>query len=191
MNKRNLLLLGFALVVVAQLAVPAWMIAGRERTLREGRVFKFRTRPVDPADAFRGRYVWLSLEPDTVKTPDASRWHYGRQAFAVLGTDTNGFATAARLEREAPAGKAAVPVRVTWPDVKKGEVHISWPSLDHFYLTEKKAPAAEQAYFAHSHRTNQSCYATVRVRGGDAVLENLFIDGRPIRDWLAAHPAGS
>ena len=55
MNKRNGILLGLVVVAAAQLAVPAWMIAGRELTLREGQVFKFRTRPVDPADAFRGR----------------------------------------------------------------------------------------------------------------------------------------
>ena len=92
MHKRNLMLLGFALVAAAQLAVPAWLIVERERTLRDGQVFKFKTRPIDPVDAFRGRYVWLGLEPDAVKVADVNAWSHDQKAFAVLGTDTNGFA---------------------------------------------------------------------------------------------------
>ena len=64
MNKRIWILAIFALAAVTQLAAPARMIWRHERTLREGRVFLFHTRPVDPADAFRGRFVWLGLEPD-------------------------------------------------------------------------------------------------------------------------------
>ena len=188
MNKRNLILLGFALVVAAQLAVPAWMIMEREWTLRDGQVFKFRTRPIDPADAFRGRYVWLGLEPGVVKMRDVNAWHYDQKAFAVLGTDTNEFATVERLEHKAPAGQAAVPVHVGWTDTKKGEVHINWTGLDRFYMTEQKAPAAEIAYREHNRRTNQTCHVTVCVRGTHAVIEDLFMDGRPIHAWLKAHP---
>ncbi len=185
MNKRNFLLLGFAVVVAAQLAVPAWLIIEREWTLREGQVFKFKTRPIDPADAFRGRYVWLGLEPDKVKMPNAQQWLYNQKAFAVLGTDSNGFAVATRLERERPRGEAAVPVRTRWSDTN-GHVHISWPGLDRYYMTEKKAPAAETAYREHNRGTNRSCHVTVRVLGARAVLENLFIEEQPILDWLKA-----
>ena len=189
MNKRNLLLLGFAVVVAAQLAVPAWLIIEREWTLRDGLPFKFKTRPFDPADAFRGRYVWLDLEPNKVKMPNADQWLYGQKAFAVLGIDTNGFATVARLEYEAPADKVAVPVCAQWSDTN-GNVHISWTGLDRFYMTENKAPAAEEAYREHSRRTNQTCHVIVRIRGTRAVLENLFVENQPIHDWLKAHPTG-
>jgi uncharacterized membrane-anchored protein len=187
MNKRYWIWLAFAVVVVAQLAVPAAMILSHERTLKEGQVFKFKTRPVDPADAFRGRYVWLSLEPNAVKLPDANQWRYGRKAFAVLGTDSNGFAIITRLERTLPADKPAVRVRTMWADVKKGEVHIDWPGLDRYYMAESKAPAAETAYRKHSDRTNQACHVTVRIRGAQAAIENLFIEDRPIRAWLNEH----
>ncbi len=204
MNKRNLLLLGFAVVVAAQLAVPAWMIIERELTLREGKVFKFKTRPVDPADAFRGRYVWLGLEPDKVKVPDANRWETDRpwrngKAFAVLGTNAEGFVVVERLQREAPAGVCAVPVQVGWCDVKNGEVHIAWPGLDQFFMAEDKAPAADAAYVEHNRRgnrngrtnqTERTCYVTIRVRGSCAVLENLYLEDQPVHEWLKQHPAG-
>ena len=119
--------------------------------------------------------------------PDVNRWTYGQKGYAVLGSDTNGFATVERLEREALAGRVAVPVHVGWSDIKKGELHIDWPGLDRFYMTEKKAPAAEDAYRAHSHRTNQTCHVTVRIRGTCAVIENLYVDNQPILEWLRTH----
>ncbi len=189
MNKRNLILIGLAVVVVLQLAVPAWMILERERTLREGQVFKFKTRPVDPADAFRGRYVFLSLEPDAVKVPDAGAWRYGQKAFAVLGTGTDGFVLVKRLERTRPAGESALQVRVSWADNLAGSLHINWQGLDRYYMTEKKAPAAETAYREHSRRTNQDCAITVRVLGSVGVIENLFIEDQPIQAWLKDYKA--
>lgn len=187
MNKRSLLLLGFAVVVAAQLAVPAWMIIGHEWTLREGRVFKFRTRPVDPADAFRGRYVWLGLEPVAVKVPDANSWPNNTAAFAVLGTDSNGFAVVKALTRDRPKNAAVVAVRTAWSDVNRGEIHINLPGLDRYYLAEDKAPAADEAYRAHSRRTNPACYVTVRILGTHALIENLYIENQPIHEWLRTH----
>jgi len=188
MNKRNGLLLLFAVVAAAQLAVPASMIIGRERTLREGRVFKFRTRPVDPEDAFRGRYVWLSLEPGAVEVPETGSWLHNQKAYAVLGQDTNGFAVVERLEHSRPAQVPAVQVRTLWFNDRTREVNIEWSGLDRYYMEEGKAPQAESAYRSHSLRTNRTCYVTVRVRGAEAAVENLFVDERPIRAWLRDHP---
>ena len=189
MSKRNMILLGFVIVAAAQLVVPAWMIVGRELTLREGQVFKFKTRPVDPDDAFRGRYVWLGLEPESVRVPDTAQWQHGyyeRKCYAVLGRDTNGFVMVKRLDRAWPAGETAVQVHTTWVDTNS-MAHIQWPGLDRYYLMEDKAPEAEAAYHNHSLRTNQTCHVTVRVRGGQAVVENLFIADQPIHAWLREH----
>ncbi|MCL5269750.1 MAG: GDYXXLXY domain-containing protein [bacterium] len=183
MYKKPLLLLGLAAASLAQLAVPGWMIVRREITLREGELFKFSTAPVDPADAFRGRYVWLRLEPDRVTVPGGAAWPDNRRAYAVLAADANGFAKVIRLDPTLPSDAPAIPVRVLWSDSRTGEVHIRWP-LDRFYMEEKKAPAAEAAYRSRSRRDNRDCHVTVRVHDGNAVLENLFIDGQPIRDYL-------
>lgn len=183
MNKRNWILFGFAIVAVTQLAVPAWMICEREWTLRQGQLFKFKTQPVDPADAFRGRYIWLRLEPESVAMRSGNDWGANQKAYAVLGTDTNSFAAVLRLEKNAPADRPALPVRISWCDAKQGKAYIRW-NLDRYYMTEDQAPAAERAYREHSRRTNQTCFVTVRVRGQSAVIENLFIANQPIREFL-------
>ena len=61
MKKRKLLITSFILLCLVQTAVPLSMIARREFTLRNGRVYKFKTAPVDPYDAFRGRFVALAV----------------------------------------------------------------------------------------------------------------------------------
>lgn len=61
MNKHWRWLL-FALLCVAQWAVPLAMVQRAERTLSEGTAYRFRTAPVDPADPFRGRYVTLDFD---------------------------------------------------------------------------------------------------------------------------------
>lgn len=188
MKKRNLILLGFLVVAAAQLAVPAWMIFEHEQVLKKGQVFKFRTRPVDPADAFRGRYVWLSLEPGMVQVSNAHQWKARQKAFAVLGTDSDGFAIVQRLESERPKNEAAVLVRVIWPNASKGEVNIQWPDLDRYYMSEDQAPTAEIAYRQRSTRTNRNCYVTVFVSDKRAVIKELYIENRPVHQWLIEHP---
>jgi uncharacterized membrane-anchored protein len=183
MNRLSFLLAAFVAVAAIQLAVPAWVIVRRELALRHGVQFKFRTEPVDPADVFRGRYVQLRLEPDRVTVPDCKRWQYNQRAYAILSADTNGFALVTGLQRTPPSGRHAIKVRVGWPDVNSSQVHFSWP-MDRYYMEESKAAAAETAYREHSSRTNRNCHITVMVRSGTAVIENLFIVDRPVRDYI-------
>ena len=47
---KSLLIGIFALVALAQLSVPAMMAWGRVQTLNRGRVWKFKTAPIDPEE---------------------------------------------------------------------------------------------------------------------------------------------
>ncbi len=49
----------FGAVALLQIGVAGSMVWQHATTLTAGRVWKFRTAPVDPVDAFRGRYVAL------------------------------------------------------------------------------------------------------------------------------------
>ena len=58
---KMLRILIFGVVALAQLAVPTAMVWQRDQTLKQGRVWKFRTAPVDPVDVIRGRYIALRV----------------------------------------------------------------------------------------------------------------------------------
>lgn len=51
-----------ALVALSQAAVLAYMVAGREWLLDNGRVIELKVQPVDPRDLFRGDYVTLAYD---------------------------------------------------------------------------------------------------------------------------------
>ena len=77
-------LIVFIIVAAIQAAVPGSMVWKREHTLREGSVWKFRTAPVDPVDAFRGRYVALQFEAETQEISPPPYQHYRQTVYVTL-----------------------------------------------------------------------------------------------------------
>ncbi len=177
------------LAVAAQFGVVAAMIGGREATLRDGVLYRFRTAPVDPYDAFRGRYVALSVAPSEAPWAGVGeRPRRNRAAYVALGTDEQGVATLLYASDQPPATGDYVRARVTWHREAQ-MVGVQLP-FDRYYLSEDEAPRAETLYREHSGRGGaRDAEVLVRVRGGDAVIEDLLIAGRPVRDWLTEEDA--
>ena len=73
-------------------------------------------------------------------------------------------------------------IRLTAGSVYDQTVAIKWP-FERFYLNEKLAPEADR-WFAESIRTDGGIVAEVRVDNGRAVLADLSVEGRPIREIL-------
>ena len=184
--KSRLLLGLFGLALCAQLAVPAAMILKRERTLAHGQAFKFRTAPVDPYDAFRGRYVALGFDRNSVAAPPGHDFARGQTVHVRLAEDADGFATFAEVLRDPPDAAPYLTTKIQY--VGGDLVHLRLP-FDRFYMDENEAPAAERAYWKYSASSNRNAYVQVRIEKGFAVLEDLYVDGTPIREYLAQNPA--
>jgi uncharacterized membrane-anchored protein len=189
--KRGTVLVAFCIVALVQCLVPAGMIARREFTLRYGRAYKFRTAPVDPYDAFRGRYVWLAYEQDHARfsgrSGDVSIHGSG---YGAIRQGADGFAVIDQVSLEPPKTGDYINVVQLYPDWKtKSIVHFRLPA-DRFYMEETAAPEAERVYRERNRwsDTNHTTYATIRIRNGEAVLENLFIDDRPISEFIREQP---
>ena len=175
-----------AFLCLIQLCVPGFMIARREHTLSRGRAFKFKTAPVDPYDAYRGRYVALGFEAARVKDvppPPGSR--PGDRVYALIGEDEKGFAKVTSLTSSRPEG--GFYVRAIFREEFQKETLLDLP-FDRYYMEEEKAPLAEAAYRQHNWREVADVYVVVRVSGSQAVIEELFIQGMPIGDFLAKPP---
>jgi uncharacterized membrane-anchored protein len=171
--------MGLALMAALQLGVPAGMIARRELTLRTGTAYRFRTAPVDPYDAFRGRFVALQIDPANAELEPGQRLARGQRVFARLGSDTNGFAVVNGLSTKASGDGIWVKLHY----VSGSTARLRWP-MDRYYMNEKDAPAAEAAYRRHSRRGQRDAWVDVRVRRGHAVIEDLHVGGRPIAAFL-------
>lgn len=182
----------FLLVALAQWAVPLCTIAGRERVLHEETPFKFKLRPVDPSDPFRGEYVVLSFAcfQGPFDVPPGAPAAGEISGYAVLQNGDDGFAQVQRLTLEKPDAGDYVPVHgyaygtgTLFPQPLQ-QVH---PAFDRYYLEEGGGRVAEDLVRWRPDTLGQrEAYALVRVWKGEAVIEDLIIDGRPVRAWIDA-----
>ena len=172
-------LIVFFLVALAQIAVPASLIWKREQTLRRGRVWKLRTAPVDPVDVFRGRYIALEFETESHEISPPPNSGSGDPVFVTLRADAEGFGQVDQVLAARPSGDDFIAARLAGKTV-------SFP-FDKYWVTERDAPAAEAAYRLQSRRDKQNAFVTVRVFHGDAALEQLYLDGSPLGEYLRAN----
>ncbi|HSV63086.1 MAG TPA: GDYXXLXY domain-containing protein [Chthoniobacterales bacterium] len=169
-------LIVFVLVALAQLAAPGSLIWKREHTLQQGHVWKFRTAPVDPVDAFRGRYVALRFDAETQEISPPENASSGDTVYATLKQNAEGFAEIDQVFATKPGGDNFMEAQLS------GKT-IAMP-FDKYWVTERDAPAAETAYRNLSRRGNQNAYVTVRIFRGDAAIEQLYLDNQPLGDYL-------
>ena len=93
----------FVLVAVVQLVVAADAIVKSELALRTGEAFRFRIQPVDPVDAFRGRYVAIRFEVDRAPVADDLELRSGKHVFVPIEIGADEFATLGWVGAEPPA----------------------------------------------------------------------------------------
>jgi uncharacterized membrane-anchored protein len=181
MKNKKIVLGLFICLAVVQIAVPVWAIVQREIALNYGARFKFRTAPVDPYDAFRGRYV--AIYPEESSAPAGGALvKRGDKVYAHIVEGKQGFAEFSEVTFERPAGNAFIRTRVSYVahDADGAErVYLELP-IDRFYMEEKAAPAAEEAYRRYSAAGERDAFVVVRVNKGLAVIEDLYVGGKPI-----------
>ena len=168
----------FCGLVLIQLAVPCWMVISQERTLAEGALFKFKTRPVDPVDFFRGRYVQLAFDQEVLSSELDKSFELDQRVYVALGTDDQGFAKVLTVSRERPDTGSFILARTSRYERNR----LEFP-FDRFYMDEFKAPKAEAAFLGSGSQRVQA-YVQVRVRDGHASIEDLFLEGLPVKKYL-------
>ena len=183
------LFLGLAIV---QLYIPAGQIRKYEDILRTGAVYKFRTAPVDPYDAFRGRYVALNYAGTEAVSRQGEKFNRHAPAYVALQKDAAGFVHFGEISSETPARGDYLRVEYLYATGGSGDfAHFRLP-FDRFYMEESKAPLAEAAYRKFGNRRNREkdpTYVVVRIKDGRGVIEDLYIKDIPIRDFLAEEAA--
>jgi uncharacterized membrane-anchored protein len=187
MRKAILPLVG--LMVLAQWLLPWWTIRGSERILREGRPFLFRTAPIDPHDPIRGEYVELrfALEDETYPLIDGLPVGGDRTMFITL-KEVDGEAAIEKLRFEPPTDGApylACAVN-TWIDADSNSFAQVYLPFDRFYLEEGTGRRTEELIGDRTWGEGPElpAYALVRVLDGQAVIEDLIVGDRPLREWV-------
>lgn len=181
MNKKKLVIFLFSCFAAVLIAVPVMLIRQQENILATGQEFKFKTQPMDPFDAFRGRYVALGFERTPLDVPNNVKLNGGQTVFVQIENKPDGFARFSRLFAAAPANVAYLKCRVSYQS--GNQVYFDVP-FDKYYLQETKAPKAEKLYREHSARSVQDGYIILSVKNGEGVIKGLYLGGKPIEELL-------
>ena len=172
MDYKKITVIGFILMCIAQLFIPSKMIMDQENVLTTGTEYIFRTRPVDPNDPFRGKYITLDFQDNTFPIENNEGWDRQEKIYAHLTTDAGGFAKIKNVTKTEPAGSEYISATVQYVNARNDsyELVIDFP-FDRYYMEESKAKPAEETYREANRDTTQITYALVHVKNGEAVFK--------------------
>lgn len=162
------------LTILIQLFVPAYFVFEKYDTLKTGNEYKFEVELYDPYDAFRGRYVAIS--------PVAQRELYNKinnnnsfsgNNYGLISVDNDGFAFISSSTDLKPANGDYV---------KSSNNRYFTLPIERYYSDENIAPQLEQ--FLSTNRQGLKPYVILRVKGDNAVIQGLYIDGVRIEEYL-------
>jgi uncharacterized membrane-anchored protein len=194
--KNHLKIILFIVLALVQLAFPAHMIMSRENILNKGEVFKFRIKPIDPVDNFRGNYLSIYFNDNRVPVNNNDDYLLNQTVYATVQNGSDGFAQFTSVSKTIPESGNYIKTKILYFDyetkpreenkttklIPRG-VYIKIP-FERYYMAENKAKPAEEAYNK-SLSDGKDVYITVRILNGDTAVENLYIDGEEIEDYLS------
>ncbi len=177
----------FLLMCAVQLAVPGWTIMGHERVLTRGEEFRFGVMPLDPYDPFRGRYVWIDIDEPAAPYRGEETPRYKDKVYAYLDRDAEGMAIFTEIADEPPEDdRPYVRVEFMNPDPEGEGVLVQIPAR-RFYMEERIAPMAEEAYRQATRGNAPEFTLTMKVWRGRFVLTGMFVGDEPIAEYVK-HP---
>jgi uncharacterized membrane-anchored protein len=179
--KNKIFVVILTIVSIAQLYIPATIIFKSEAILKKGSKYLFKTAPIDPTDAFRGKYVQLAFEADSLIVEDWRKNNYNRIQYLNIVKDDLGYVKLTGLAEKIPSAGDYIKVKIRY--IANSVAYFNYP-FDRFYLEEGMAEKAEELYRKDNISGKQDSYAVVRVQSGSALIEDLWIGGKPIKESL-------
>ncbi len=192
MKKKYFLITAFIILALAQIFIPANMIFGQEDIINTGKEFHFRTQPIDPNDPFRGKFIYLNYKNDFFYNTDTNiKWNSYETAYVILKSNADGFAQIISAQKEKPDNnvdflkvKLQYISNYKWQTKDKdNKININYP-FNRFYMEETKSKDAENYYRESSIDTNIICYSIVKIKNGKAVLTDVIINDKSIKDII-------
>lgn len=187
MKNKNLLITLFLFVVIAQLIVPAQMIYNQEDILNTGKIVKFQCEPIDPNDPFRGKYITLNFKENRIKVKNFKNWKNNETVYAEIETSKDGFAKIKSLSRTEPTDNSTyLKLKISYIADYENKIYLDFP-FNRFYMNENKAKKAEEVYTESTIDTTKIAYALVATKNGEAVIKDVLIDNKSIKELAKAN----
>lgn len=190
MKNKVIILLLFILIAGIQWFIPIRLISEKHSIWLEGRTYKFQLTPLDPEDPFRGKYLQLKFEENHFRTDGQAGWQRGESVYVQLKRNAQGFVRITGLARNLPADDVDF-VKATVRDAYGEDslrIFIDYP-FDRYYVNEKMADPLEKPLLSNLQDTSRINYALIRIKSGEAVLEEVYLDDVPVSEWAERETA--
>ena len=158
----------FAVYAVALLGFLASMIWTQASIRSGGKSYKFKCRPVDPKDPFRGAYIRLNFERLYRSIDDDP--DFGEYQYAVIEEDEEGYAIVSRLAKDYSETLVMIPLEVGYIGEKQASYTLPF---SRYYMTEEKALAAETLIRDGLRDSTMVVCAQVFIDGSDLSLIHI------------------
>ena len=186
MTRQQVYFTGFILMVLVQWAVPLQTVWKRQGTINNGKVFKFRTVPIDPNDPFRGKYMTLQFQDRKYAygSSNGVTWVSRQTAYVIPTEDAEGYAAIDTLYAQRPT-HTDIYFKATVESISGSDstlvVDLYFP-FDRYYMEEERAPIAESHFFEEMTTPGSTAYAKVVIGGGRSVLQDVVVNGESISE---------
>ena len=183
----------FALLFLAQLAVPLHMTYESECALSTGEVFRFKCRFYDPKDIFRGNYLQLRLEDLPVeyvggiekidKKADGNIFFSKNDDLYVsLERNEKNEAKIVTYYSEKPVELNHLKVEYAYYNREKNKIFVKNFGFEKYFVNEKDAPYAEKVL--EKFDRNDDVYLVVSIKNGRYTVQDILMNGKSIRDEI-------
>jgi uncharacterized membrane-anchored protein len=199
MKKKKILFFAFALAIII---VPIYVIMSSQDILTNGTYYKFRPQAYDPIDPVRGHYLQINYNRDNIPTDDDIKSH--DDVYVSIGVDDEGFAYFKKVFKNKPKKGDYLAVKAMYvsgmEEIRQGvfsrqsnaiveddrgnykkTVTIEVPdNMSRFYINEDYGLAGEKAFL----KERESAYIGIRIKGGLARIQDIYLKGTPIMEYL-------
>ncbi len=202
-TKKNLIYLSvFVIILLIQLGAITRIIIKQEDVVNTGSEFKFKCRPVDPYDIFRGRYVSLNFDEKEIQyeggiqeldkkiAEKGSRyntdivyfWNSNIKVKIYLSADENGFAKLS-LNSSSDNDSNYIFVRPYRYDKTKKTLFFNLP-FNKFFTNEFNAPILERGYNNAAKENTKDTFAIVAIKNGKYAVKDLYLENLPSKEFV-------
>ena len=162
----------YIIAILILFIVPIYTIIINSDTLKDGTEYLFRVEAFDPYDMFRGNYLNISFEEDTVNgnIKEAEKNYYSGEYYVTIGTKRDGFAYFKEISESKPQNTSNYFKTTGYYTKYNNEYMLDTPTR--YYMNEEKSLTAEKTY-----RDNiDSTYVKVRVKNGKMVIVGVYVN---------------
>jgi hypothetical protein len=183
MKRNKMMFVAFAVVAMAQLFVPGWMISTMADIAKTGNEFNFKVSHNRAGASLQGSYIWLSFEANKFKV-DKKDWDNNQSVFVIFDKDSEGFARVKSVTKEKPAGTNDWVKAMAYLNRKDSSfLRLTYP-FSNYYVPNANTSEAEKAFDKAMNDSFKTITLKINIRENQFLAGDLMVDSVKVSEFL-------